>query len=85
MYKLTIMSPSPLRIKMYKSYRNKLHHILKYAEKTNYENKFNQCKTDLRKSWLVIKEIIRKTFKNRMTNKSFIVNGSEVSDSNMIS
>ena len=76
MYKLTITSPSPLRTKMYKSYRNKLHHILKYAEKTYYENKINQCKTDLRKSGLVIKEIIGKTSKNRMTNKTFIVSGS---------
>ena len=43
---------------MYKIYKNKLSHILDIAERKYYENRFELHKTDLRRSWQLIKEVI---------------------------
>ena len=56
----SVKMPSPLRKSTFKQYRNKLHHIIKSAEKSYFQNKIELYKNNLHKSWGVIKEIIGK-------------------------
>ena len=60
LYALNKKSPSPLRDKSYKNYRNKLNHIIKLSEKHYYQEKFDIYKNSLKKSWGLIKTIIGK-------------------------
>ena len=46
------------RIAHYKAYRNKLHHLLKAAERQHYQDLLMVHKSNLKKSWQVIKMII---------------------------
>ena len=44
----------------YKTYRNKLHHILKIAEKQHYSELLMNCQSDIKKTWKIIKNIKQK-------------------------
>ena len=44
----------------YTKFKNKLSHILKNAERKNYQDTLEQSKHNLRKSWTIIKDIINK-------------------------
>ena len=48
------------RIFHYKTYRNKLHHLLRAAERQYYQDLLTEHKSNLKKSWQVIKMIINK-------------------------
>ena len=57
LYKERVKPPSPLRIEIHKKYRNKLNHIFRSTEKY-YETLLR--KTNWKKSWQVIKDVIGK-------------------------
>ena len=44
----------------YKSYRNKLNHIVKVAEKQHYSELLNNCQDNIKKSWQIIKCIVNR-------------------------
>jgi hypothetical protein len=44
----------------YKLYRNKLTHVIRKTKKMYFEKKFQTCKSDIKKTWDTIKELIRK-------------------------
>lgn len=63
----------------YKAYKNKLTKILRKAEKDYYENLINQNKNNLKKSWLIIKEVLNKR-KSSSTQREFSINDNKTSD-----
>lgn len=67
----------------YKQYRNKLNHLIRIREKQYYEEKFEEYKSNMRKSWDLIKQIINKN-KTKTINKTFIVNNELISDDNKV-
>ena len=71
------------RIAHYKAYRSKLHHILKAAERQHYQDLLMVHKSNLKKSWQVIKMIINKR-KCSPTCSKFNYNGSVIEDGNII-
>ena len=71
------------RIAHYKAYRNKLHHLLKAAERQHYQDLLMVHKSNLKKSWQVIKMIINKR-KCSPTRSKFKYNGSVIEDGKII-
>jgi hypothetical protein len=60
LYKCFLKDPTPNKEEQYKIYRNKLHHLLRRAERDHYENIININKNNLKKTWSVMKNIINK-------------------------
>ena len=71
------------RISHYKTYRNKLHHLLRAAERQYYQDLLTEHKSNLKKSWQVIKMIINKR-KCNLTCSKFKCNGSVIEDGKII-
>lgn len=83
LYVKSIKVPTLANINLYKRYRNKLHHLLRKAERDHYHmlleiNKHNHVKT-----WKILKEVINNKKHSKMSDK-FLVNGSTTTDSNII-
>ena len=65
LYKLSIKKPILSNISYYKTYRNKLNHILKRAEKVHFQQLFEYHKNDMNKTWTLIKNIVWKNKTNK--------------------
>jgi hypothetical protein len=70
---------------LYKKYRNKLHHILRIAEREHYQELILNNKNNLRKTWAVMKEVINKKkssvrVDHFMSNNRKITNNGEISN-----
>lgn len=60
LYKLFIKAPNILRESRYKTYKNKLTHVLRKAKRLYYDSKFESAKSDLKLTWKLINEVISK-------------------------
>ena len=69
----------------YKRYRNKLNHLLKIAEKTHVAEKLESNKSNLKKTWSILKGIINKRKSAKIQEKFKLSDGSITSDKQMIS
>ena len=69
----------------YKSYRNKLHHVLKYAEKRHFAELLNNCQDNLKKTWLIMKNIVNKNKVRQSQTKFKLNDGSLTTDGSVIS
>ena len=65
----------------YRMYRNKLNHILRSAERKYYQDLLIEHKTNVKKSWQIIKGIINKR-KYRPNNTKFKHNGAIIETAN---
>ena len=77
-------TPTDVNIKLYKSYRNKLNSLLRISERKHYEELLNKHKSDLRKTWGVIKEVINKK-KYSICPEKIKINNKLISDKMMMS
>ena len=68
---------------VYKKYRNNLNKILIEAERKHYESLLNENKSNLKKSWCILKEVSNKK-KASNTCSRFLVNGQITNDKNKI-
>ena len=55
-------------IEKYKKYRNRLNHLLRIAEKTHITQLLEKYKYDMKKTWMVMKDIVNKN--NKLPNCS---------------
>ena len=69
--------------KCYKKYRNRLNHLLRIAERRYYKELIEKHKSNLKKTWTVIKSIINKA-KYKPSCKKFKHNGEIIEDGNLI-
>ena len=67
----------------YKDFKRTLKRTLRLAERSHYENLMQQHKSNMKKSWSVIKEVINKRNINDISD-SFIINDAEVNDGSLI-
>ena len=67
----------------YKKYRNKLNQLIRSAERKHFHDALLEHKSNLQKSWQVIKTVINKR-KYTPVNTKFKVNGSTTNDGNVI-
>ena len=70
-------------IPFYKRYRNKLNQLLRSAERKHYHDLLNEYKSNIKKSWQVIKSIINKRKYTPISNK-FKDNDKIIRDGNII-
>ena len=75
---------SPCYESEYKDYKSKLTRLLRYSEREYHQNLLTKHKSNLRKSWQIIKQVINKTKTNTQA-KHFIVNNKQTSDIHTIS
>ena len=69
----------------YKRYRNKLNHLLKIAAKTHVAEKLESNKSNLKKTWSILKGIVNKRKSAKIQEKLKLSDGSITSDKQMIS
>ena len=84
MYVKSIKIPSVYNIRQYKDYRNILHRLLRQAEREHYNELLNINKTNLRKQWAVIKQVLNKIKPDGLPNK-FNIDNNVISDKYKIS
>ena len=68
LYKLSITKPTKYNQSTYKNYNNILNSIKTKAERDHYSNQLEIDKSDMKKSWNIIKTVIdnkQKTIKNK--------------------
>ena len=71
------------KVAFYKTYRNRLNHILRSAERKYYQDLLIRHKSNMKKSWNVIKMVINKR-KYRQCCTKFVSNGKTVEDGELI-
>ena len=79
LYVKSVKFPTLFNINKYKEYRNKLHSILRRAERDYYDQLLTFNKNNLAKSWKILKEVINKNNNVTMSNK-FNINNEVVTD-----
>ena len=72
------------RVLYYKKYRNKLNQLIRSAERKHYHDLLIEHKSNIKKSWQIIKSVIKKR-KYKLPAKKFHSNGIIVDDGNVIS
>ena len=60
MYKVYLNVPSACNESKYKTYRNRLNHILKKAEKQHYTDLLEANKNNIKKTWQIMKDVVNK-------------------------
>ena len=70
---------------MYKSYKNKLNHSLKWAEKKYYSDLLDSNKDNIKKTWQIMKNIINKNKSKKVQDKFKLNYESMISDKPVIS
>ena len=73
-----------VKCEQYRIYRNKLNHIMRTAERKHYLDLLNEHKSNLKKSWQILKMVINKRKCTPVCTK-FQTNGKVVSDGHVIS
>ena len=69
----------------YKTYKNKLTHIIRQSKKMHFKNKFELYKKDCRKTWNTINEVLKSKNKKHMVNDKFTTSeGTSITDKNEI-
>ena len=63
----------------YKQYRNNLNRMLRIAEREHYDVLFSNYKGNLKKSWILLKEVINRN-KTRDCSSKFLLNDECISD-----
>ena len=63
----------------YKQYRNNLNRMLRIAEREHYDVLFSNYKGNLKKSWILLKEVINRN-KTRDCSSKFLLNGECITD-----
>ena len=71
------------KVTFYKHYRNRLNQLIRTAERKHFHDILLEHKSDLKKSWQVIKSVINKR-KYIPINTKFKVNGTTTNDGNVI-
>ena len=66
-----------------KKYRNKLHYLLRAAKRQHYQNLLYEHKSNMKKSWQILKMIINKKKSSPVCTK-FKCNDTIISDKNEI-
>ena len=69
----------------YKTYRNKLHHILIIAEKQHFSELLINCQNEVKKTWKIIKNIVNRNESRQLQTKFKLNDGNFTTDGSIIS
>ena len=73
LYKLSITKPTKINRSTYKSYNNKLNSIKRKAERDHYSNQLEINKSDMKKSWKIMKTVIGKKKEKQLKRRQCII------------
>ena len=79
LYVQSIKLPTMYNIFKYKEYKKLLSKLLKKSEREYYDSQFKNNINNMKKSWVLIKEIINKQ-KSKTVSNQFIINGKNTTD-----
>ena len=85
LYKKYLKMPSALNEITYKSYRNKLNHILKKSERQHYSDLLTANKSNIKKTWQIMKNIVNKSKIKKIQSKFKLPDGSDTENKTLIS
>ena len=71
LYKKFMKSHNPIHEAQYKTYKNKLNHIIRLAKYSYYDKKFLNAKNDLKETWKLIYEVINNRKRKPSSPSSF--------------
>jgi len=77
LYKKMIKNPSDKNTQVFTQYRNKLKSLLRSAERSYYNDKFMQCKQDLKSTWKLVRTLLNQPDKKQIPNV-FIKDGTNI-------
>ena len=80
LYKRLITSPNKSGELQYKTYKNKLNHLIRIAKRSYYDRKFDSAKNDLKLTWKLLKEVINKRKSKSLLPSSFKAEGRSITD-----
>ena len=83
LYVKSTRSRNSEKVSHYKKYRNKLNQLIRSAERKHFHDVLLEHKSNLKKSWQVIKTVINKK-KYTPVNTKFKVNGATTNNGNVI-
>ncbi len=84
LYKNSLKKPSKRNELMYKTYKNKLNHVIKTAKKVYYENQFIKYKNDIKMTWQKINEVLNRRKTKSKLPDTFLQKNSNINISNPI-
>ena len=80
LYKQFVRSPTTSCELKYKTYKNKLNHLIRIAKCTYYDSKLEDAKNDLRATWKLLNEVKNKRKNNPSPPSSFKSDGKTITD-----
>ena len=81
LYKKHLNNPTDTSLQIYKTYRNKLTKIIRFARKLHFSNKIKKVQSNSRATWKVIKEVMG-TKSKPLPKDDLTFNGNKITDSN---
>ena len=83
-YIKSLKFPSDHNIFIYKRYKNRLNYLMRKLERDHIQNLLAKHKSDLRKTWKIMKDIINKNRTVSSPQEYFDINGIRIYDKNII-
>ena len=80
LYKRYLNSPSVNNNLKYKRFKNKLNHSIRIAKRLYYEQQLDRNKSNCKKTWNILNEIINKRNQTRRLPSTFVTDNQECSD-----
>ena len=84
LYKKYIRNRNSALESQYKSYKNKLNHLIRLAKRNYYDDKFEKTKNDLKKTWKLIHEVINNRKGRQPLPSSFKSDGGMITQPSQI-
>jgi hypothetical protein len=84
LYTKSLQQRTPKAIDTYKKFKNRLNHILKAAERKYYQDLIMTHKSDLKKNWSIIKNVINKNKARNKPNIQLKINDNIINDPYLI-
>ena len=80
LYKRFLSNPNTYNNQKYKTYKNKLTHLLKISKLRYYESKINNTSNNIKQTWKLINEVINKRNSKPKFHSKFQYRNKEISD-----
>ena len=80
LYRQYLCDTSAQKEALYKEYRNKLNHSLRFAKRLYYDEKLNESKTNMRATWRLLNDLIYKRKPKLKSNQSFKADELEITN-----
>ena len=85
LYKVYLSKPTENNHKKFKTYRNRLHGLIRKSKRMFYFKKFNKIKNDMRQTWKTINTVLGRTQNKRLSEKFKKDSGTTITDPVIIS